>query len=128
MAELLALKQPLGEAEQRLTTLNNERTILGQSYQLTSPQIQAKDREVQDQVRVVQGLKDLVKAKADAVAALDAAAAQAAANGLDPASAMQKAIADTERAKGIKNVLTYVGIGLLVVLVVWAYIKYRKGK
>jgi chromosome segregation ATPase len=128
MAELQALEQQLQEAETRLNFLNTQRQALGLAPRWDQVAIDAKDREVRAQVETIARLKDLVAAKAKAVAELDAAAARAAASGLDPASAMQKALADTERAKGIKNVLTYVGIGLLVVLVVWAIIKFRKGK
>jgi K+-transporting ATPase c subunit len=63
------------------------------------------------------------KANRDRVAA---AAAQAVANGLDPESAMQKAVADTERAQGTKRLLTYVGLGLLVLIVVAAVVYWRK--
>jgi chromosome segregation ATPase len=128
MAELQALQQQLQEAETRLNFLNSQRTALGLADRWDQAAIDAKDREVRAQVDEIARLKDLVAAKARAAAELDAATARAVAEGLDPTSAMQKALAETERSKGIKNVLTYVGIGLLVVLLVWAYIKYRKGK
>lgn len=65
------------------------------------------------------------RANRDRVAA---AAAQAVANGLDPESAMQKAVADTVRAEGTKRILTYVGVGLLVLAVVLAIVYFRKKK
>jgi len=129
LAEYQALQAELAQAERDLTTLNNQRTAAGMQFQTDHPAIQAIDRAVQDQVAKVNRLRELVAAKAAAVAALDNATAQAVAEGLTPEAAFQKALADTQRAEGTKRILTYVGLGLLVVLVVVAIVWYRrKGK
>jgi hypothetical protein len=67
-------------------------------------------------------LEQALKAEAD----IDAAAATAVANGLSPEAAIAKASADHERAQGTKRLLTYVGFGLLVLIVVAAVVYWRK--
>ena len=126
--ELLALQEQLRMAEYRLTQLNNKRTELGQTYEVDTPQIQGIDREVRDQVAEVDRLRELVKAKQAAAAALDAAIASNVASGMDTETARIKAVADVQRAEGVKRILTYVGIGLLILLIVLAIYWYRKHK
>jgi hypothetical protein len=67
-------------------------------------------------------LEQALKAEAD----IDAAAATAVANGLSPEAAIAKASADHERAQGTKRLLTYVGLGLLVLIVVAAVVYWRR--
>ncbi len=74
-------------------------------------------------------LKDLRAELASARAsrdAINAAAAEAVAKGVDPDVAIAQAAADHERNEGIKRLLTYTGIGLLILLIIIAIIYYRK--
>lgn len=128
LAELQQLQQQLLEAEARLTVLNNERTRLGLTYDLWTPEIQAADRAVNDQNAVIARLRRLVEDKTNAVAALDLAIAQNVASGMDSETARTKALADVERAKGMRTLLTYTGIGLFLVLLVLAIIYFSKRK
>ncbi len=124
-AEVTDLLSQLAAAKARLTALNNQRTVLGLTYQTDNPLIVAKDREVQDQVAVVNQLTALVAAKQKAMEELDSAAAEAVRNGLDPSSAYQKALADTQRATGAKYVYYAVAVVILILAIVY-FIRKRK--
>lgn len=100
----------------------------GAAYQAASA---AYNQALLQRQRLEAELAGLLSALADAEQKADAianAAAQAVAQGLTPEAAMAKALADQERAEGLRNVLTYAGIGLLILLVVWAVIAWRRSR
>lgn len=118
MEELQSLQAELAREEARLTELNNYRTQIGTTAANYpgSPIIAAADRACSDQQAVVNRLRALVDAKIKAVAALDAAAAQAVSEGLTPEAGYEKALADQDRAKAVK----YIGIAVAIIIVLAA--------
>ena len=79
------------------------------------------------QARVDAIKKSIEKTEAE-LSEYNAALADAASQGLVGAAAEIAAQAKVEQAKGIKNLLTYTGIGLLVVLLIVGVIWYRRRK
>lgn len=135
------------EVSNRIAALESERTTQvawmnrniarRDDWGLNTPEGQASQADVvaaQNRINDIdRQIRDLRVELEDARAARTAindAIASAVANGLDPDTAKAQAEADYERAQGIKRLLTYAGIGVLILLIVIAiiyFIKRRKG-
>lgn len=133
-AQAAALRAEISEAQALTNRLYEQeqsyarRGDYGPLYQQASVLYNAALRNLQTlQANLEAVMSELASAKAnrDRIAA---AAAEAVAAGLDPKSAMEKAVAEQARAEGIRSFLKYVGIGLLVLLVVIAIIRWRRKK
>lgn len=127
-AQISAKEGQLADLEAQWAVLNDQWTPYSNAGDYNNPtgrNILAQRNNVANQIEAVQ--RDLEQLRA-AAERFDQAVATSVAQGLTPEAAFEKAKADVVRAEGTKRILTYVGIGLLVLAVVLAIVYFRKKK
>lgn len=135
--ELQAQVNDLRDQIQNTINLRNAAYERQQSWaragQYDTPEYRAATADYEGAIQRLQvlepQLRDLQKELERAIANRDRvaeAAAQGVANGMSPEAALEKAVADRNRAEGTKRILTYVGLGLLVLAVVAAIVYFRR--
>lgn len=116
----------LVELEARWAELNAQWTPYTAAGNYSNPTGQAILRERDAVANQIEAAQREVELAREALASIDRATAQGVATGMSPEAALEKAVADRQRAEGTKRILTYVGLGLLVLAVVAAIVYFRR--
>lgn len=135
IAELQAQITQLEAERATQASWRQSRAARVQDWGINTPQGQesqaevvAADNRIADIDRRLSFLKSELAKAMEARDAIAAATAQAVAQGLTPEAAKAQAEANYARSEGIKRFLTYAGIGLLVVLLIIAFVYWRKSR
>lgn len=96
--------------------------------QESQAEVVAADNRIAEIDRQLAFLRAELQKAMDARDAIAAATAEAVAAGLTPEAAKAQAEANYARSEGIKRFLTYAGIGLLIVLLIIAFVYWRKSR
>lgn len=125
-AELAALQDQLREANTTVAAAQARFTAALAANDLN--RLALERNRLEEAIKAKNAIEAQIKTASDAKVKYDEALAQAAAEGLTGEAANIRANALVESAKGTRQLLTYVGIGLLVLLVVFAIAYWRRSR